>query len=110
MSRTFVYLSGESQPLLDPDRRFFVHAQPPKPNLGSATLSTAAYTCPELGRTCMRPGAYDALALPSLIAGERRYPDGRVERAGARSLLVAAVDVTADRTNVQVFTHTPEAA
>lgn len=110
MSRAIVYLSGESQPILDPGRRFTIHAQPQKPNLGSDSLGTDAYTCPELGRTCMRPGAYDALALPSLIAGERRYPDGRVERAGARSLRVAAVDVTADRMNVQVFTHTTEAA
>ena len=28
------------------------------------------YTCPELGRTCYRPGAYDFLALPSLINGK----------------------------------------
>lgn len=109
MSRTIVYLSGELQPLIDPDRRFFVHTQSQKPNLGSATPSTDAYTCPELGRTCMRPGAYDALALPSLIAGERRYPDGRVERAAAPPVIVAAVDLTADRMNVQLFTHTPEA-
>ncbi|WP_390342319.1 hypothetical protein ACFJIS_18885 [Variovorax boronicumulans] len=56
-------------------------ASHPQPNLGRATLPRDAYTCPELGRTCMRPGAYDAHALPSLIAGERRYPDGRIERA-----------------------------
>ena len=27
------------------------------------------YTCPELGRICMRPGAYDAYDLPSLYNG-----------------------------------------
>lgn len=31
----------------------------------------ATYNGAELGRTCTRPGAYDAYALPSLIAGER---------------------------------------
>lgn len=31
-----------------------------------------AYTCPELGRTCTRPNAYDAYDLPSVYAGERR--------------------------------------
>lgn len=30
-----------------------------------------AYTCPELGRTCQRPGAYDFLQHPSLIGGHR---------------------------------------
>lgn len=33
-----------------------------------------AYKCPEMGRTCHRPGAYDALALPSMIGSERRTP------------------------------------
>ena len=27
------------------------------------------YKCPELGRTCLRPGAYDAYDLPSLYNG-----------------------------------------
>lgn len=31
------------------------------------------YTCPELGRTCHRPGAYDAFDLPSLY-GDIRKP------------------------------------
>lgn len=34
------------------------------------------YTCPELGRTCQRPGAYDFLQHPSLIAGQRVLPRG----------------------------------
>jgi len=34
------------------------------------------YTCPELGKTCDRPGAYDAFGYPSLIAGERHFPRG----------------------------------
>lgn len=37
-----------------------------------------AYGCPELGRTCHRPGAYDAFTLPSLIGSERRMPRGAV--------------------------------
>jgi hypothetical protein len=36
--------------------------------------TSIGYTCPELGRTCQRPGAYDAFALPSLIGNERRVP------------------------------------
>lgn len=31
------------------------------------------YRGTELGQTCMRPGAYDAFAKPSLISGERKY-------------------------------------
>ena len=30
------------------------------------------YLCPELGRTCTRPGAYDAYDLPSMYAGVRK--------------------------------------
>ena len=30
------------------------------------------YTCPELGRTCFRPGAYDFLDIPSVFGSERR--------------------------------------
>ncbi len=30
------------------------------------------YMCPELGRTCTRPNAYDAFDLPSIYAGERK--------------------------------------
>lgn len=33
------------------------------------------YKCPELGRTCHRPGAYDAFDLPSIIGQERRLPN-----------------------------------
>lgn len=36
--------------------------------------ATKAYTCPELGRTCHRPGAYDAFSLPSRFGNEPRTP------------------------------------
>lgn len=36
--------------------------------------TTKAYTCPELGRTCRRPGAYDAFSLPSRFGNEWRTP------------------------------------
>ena len=32
----------------------------------------SAYLCPELGRTCTRPNAYDAFDLPSLYGKVRR--------------------------------------
>lgn len=41
-----------------------------------AALKLTGYSCPELGRTCLRPGAYDAFALPSMIGSERRVPRG----------------------------------
>lgn len=45
---------------------------------------SGAYACPELGRTCFRPGAYDAFELPSLIGSRLHFPDGRViERTAA---------------------------
>lgn len=61
-------------------RQNLVHERCAPTNLGSATLRASAYTCPELGRTCQRPGAYQALDLPSIIGNERRWPDGRRER------------------------------
>jgi len=42
------------------------------------------YLCPELGRTCTRPGAYDAFDLPSVYAGVRlpyRFSQGLPETA-----------------------------
>lgn len=33
-------------------------------------MNRPVYLCPELGRTCRRPGAYDAYDLPSLYNGE----------------------------------------
>lgn len=36
--------------------------------------TTKGYTCPELGRTCHRPGAYDAFSLPSRFGNEWRTP------------------------------------
>lgn len=50
--------------------------QPARPT-GNALMS-GAYSCPELGRTCCRPGAYDAFELPSLIGTRLHFPDGRV--------------------------------
>ncbi|WP_219209477.1 hypothetical protein [Variovorax boronicumulans] len=38
--------------------------------------TTKGYTCPELGRTCHRPGAYDAFSLPSRFGNEWRMPRG----------------------------------
>lgn len=52
-------------------------APPPaqKPNTAATSAPKSyGYGCPELGRTCLRPGAYDAFALPSLIGKERRKP------------------------------------
>ena len=43
-------------------------------------LMKGSYPCPELGRTCQRPGAYDAFDLPSLHGSRLHYPDGRVVR------------------------------
>ena len=34
-----------------------------------AAMKRPIYLCPELGKTCHRPGAYDAYALPSLYDG-----------------------------------------
>lgn len=31
-----------------------------------------SYPCPELGRTCHRPGAYDFLDIPSVYGNERK--------------------------------------
>jgi hypothetical protein len=40
------------------------------------------YSCPELGRTCFREGAYDAYDLPSIYAGERKpYRFGDAEKS-----------------------------
>lgn len=36
--------------------------------------SAKSYACPELGRTCHRPGAYDAFGLPSRFGNELRLP------------------------------------
>lgn len=36
-------------------------------------MMTDAYEAPELRRTCLRPGAYDAFELPSLMMGQRHY-------------------------------------
>ncbi|WP_395351028.1 hypothetical protein [Variovorax sp. UC122_21] len=49
MSRAIVYLSGESQPILDPGRRFTIHAQPQKPNLGSDSLGYGRLHLPGAG-------------------------------------------------------------
>lgn len=41
---------------------------------GAPPVMAGNYTCPELGRTCTRPGAYDAMALPSLQNGRQKHP------------------------------------
>lgn len=43
---------------------------------GAPPVMAGSYSCPELGRTCTRPGAYDAMALPSLFNGRLRAPRG----------------------------------
>ncbi|MDP9891258.1 hypothetical protein J2W32_000355 [Variovorax boronicumulans] len=43
---------------------------------GAPPVMAGSYTCPELGRTCTRPGAYDAMALPSLQNGRQKFPAG----------------------------------
>lgn len=50
--------------------------QPARPVLKQ--FMTGSYTCPELGPTCFRPGAYDAFQLPSLFGRHLHFPDGRV--------------------------------
>lgn len=44
------------------------------PAARQAPATGDSYTCPELGRTCHRPGAYDAFGLPSLMQGRRVWP------------------------------------
>jgi hypothetical protein len=39
-----------------------------------STWTPTGYAGLELGRTCHRPGAYDAFTLPSMIGSERRTP------------------------------------
>lgn len=53
-------------------------AQNAPPPAFQPTWHGKTYSCPELGRTCQRPGAYDAFALPSLFGNERRMPKGAV--------------------------------
>lgn len=40
---------------------------------------SSTYNGRELGQTCLRPGAYDAFALPSLIGKVRTYKDKDVQ-------------------------------
>lgn len=57
---------AELRPLIHKGRK-------PAPSPADINLfKRPAYTCPELGRTCNRPNAYDAFDLPSIYAGERR--------------------------------------
>jgi hypothetical protein len=52
-------------------------ANPPGDTAGKRThttgVMTAVYEAPELRRTCLRPGAYDAFELPSLMSGQRQF-------------------------------------
>lgn len=41
------------------------------PGMNDDLRKRPVYTCPELGRTCTRPGAYDAFEHPSIYAGVR---------------------------------------
>ena len=53
------------------------HAAAQKPAASVAPAWTAEiYKCPELGRTCHRPGAYDAFTVPSRFGSELREPRG----------------------------------
>jgi hypothetical protein len=54
--------------------RYATTRQPYARANGAPPVMAGNYTCPELGRTCTRPGAYDALALPSLFNGRQRAP------------------------------------
>lgn len=42
--------------------------------IAASSFAGEPYKCPELGRTCQRPGAYDAFALPSLFGQHRVFP------------------------------------
>lgn len=53
---------------------------------GAPPVMEGTYTGAELGRTCLRPGAYDAMAFPSLFNGRPRLPAaGACEAAPAAS-------------------------
>jgi hypothetical protein len=52
---------------------------------GAPPVMAGNNTCPELGRTCTRPGAYDAMALPSLVNGRRLAPPGQAPATAADS-------------------------
>lgn len=54
--------------------RYTTTRQPYARATGAPPVMAGSYTCPELGRTCTRPGAYDAMALPSLFNGRQRAP------------------------------------
>jgi hypothetical protein len=49
---------------------------PEPPIAAPSTWTPTGYAGLELGRTCHRPGAYDAFSLPSMIGSERRVPKG----------------------------------
>jgi hypothetical protein len=64
----------------------YTTARVPAARPSGIARSNEPYTCPELQRTCMRPGAYDIVGRPSLIGNKLHYPDGRIEpREGATS-------------------------
>lgn len=56
----------------------YTQARTPAVRPVASAFMSGTYTCPELGRTCHRPGAYDAFELPSLMGSRLHYPDGRV--------------------------------
>lgn len=59
------YITDAGRVVADPDSTMRVKG-------GSITRMAGTYTCPELGRTCFRPGAYDFLDIPSVFGSERR--------------------------------------
>lgn len=53
--------------------RVFAEPDSPLQATGNAVdRMGGSYKCPELGRTCFRPGAYDFLDIPSVFGSERR--------------------------------------
>jgi hypothetical protein len=70
--------------------RFTSARTPSARALGAPTFMEGEYTGAELGRTCLRPGAYDAYDLPSLATGKSPraalvYPTRTVPQALERA-------------------------
>ena len=59
------YITDAGRVMADPESDMHVRS-------GVVSKMSGVYTCPELGRTCFRPGAYDFLDIPSVFGSERR--------------------------------------
>ena len=59
------YITDAGRVVADPESDMHVRS-------GVVSKMSGVYTCPELGRTCFRPGAYDFLDIPSVFGSERR--------------------------------------